>query len=66
MRKTKVIEETEGAFTLTHNQIKARYNLGSYTIEKIAKEAKAIIKIGNRKLYIVNKMDKYLEENAVA
>lgn len=66
MRKTAINKKTDDVFTLTHDQVKARYNIGSYTVEKIAKEAGAVIKVGKRKLYIVNKIDEYLEKSSIA
>lgn len=66
MRKTVINKKTDDVFTLTHDQVKARYNIGSYTVEKIAKEAGAVIKVGKRKLYIVNKIDEYLEKSSIA
>lgn len=50
--------------TITLEQAKERYNLGASTINKIAADANAVIYIGRRKIFLMSKIDKYLEELA--
>ncbi|MCI8593573.1 MAG: hypothetical protein HFI88_14815 [Lachnospiraceae bacterium] len=50
--------------TITLEQAKERYNLGTSTINKIAADANAIVYIGRRKIFLMSKIDKYLEELA--
>lgn len=50
--------------TITLEQAKERYNLGANTINKIATDANAVIYIGRRKIFLMSKIDKYLEELA--
>ena len=50
--------------TITIEQAKERYNLGTSTINKIAADANAIIYIGRRKVFLVPKLDRYMEELA--
>ena len=44
--------------TITLEQAKERYNLGTSTINKIAADANAIVYIGRRKIFLMSKIDK--------
>ena len=46
--------------TITLEQAKERYNLGTSTINKIAADANAIVYIGRRKIFLMSKIYKYL------
>ena len=46
--------------TITLEQAKERYNLGTSTINKIAADANAIVYIGRRKIFLMSKIDTYL------
>lgn len=60
MRKIKLEEtETVERFVLSQEQAKTRYNLGNNMIDQVAKEADAIVYVGRRKLYVIEKLDKY-------
>lgn len=50
--------------TITIEQAKERYNLGTNTLNKVAADANAIIYVGRRKVFHVPKLDKYFEELA--
>lgn len=52
--------------TINRAQAKARYNIGENLVDRVAKEAQAVVKIGRRKVYLVAKMDAYFEEEAMA
>ena len=43
--------------TITLEQAKERYNLGTSTINKIAADANAIVYIGRRKIFLMSKID---------
>ena len=44
--------------------ITGRYNMGTYMIDKVAGDAKAIVRIGRRKVYLVGKLDDYINKLA--
>ena len=46
--------------TITLEQAKERYNLGTSTINKIAADANAIVYIGRRKIFLMSKLYKYV------
>ena len=48
--------------TITLEQAKERYNLGTSTINKIAADANAIVYIGRRKIFLMPKIYKFLVE----
>lgn len=61
MKRTNISNSNpETAFTYTHEQAKMRYNMGSYSLDKIAVKADAIVKVGKRKFYIIKKIDEFL------
>ena len=49
---------------ICQEQAKARYNMGTYMIDKVAGDAKAIVRIGRRKVYLVGKLDDYINKLA--
>ena len=49
---------------ISQEQAKARYNMGTYMIDKVAGDAKAIVRIGRRKVYLVGKLDAYINKLA--
>lgn len=49
---------------ISQKQAKARYNMGTYMIDKVAGDAKAIVRIGRRKVYLVGKLDDYINKLA--
>ena len=66
MRKIKIEEEVQFVpLTINRAQAKARYNIGENLLDRIAKEAKAVVKIGRRKVYLVSKLDAYFETEAL-
>ena len=61
MRKTDYMEiPYNQRITVDLPGLQAMTGMGRSTAEKIAREAKACIKIGNRKLYKVDKINSYL------
>lgn len=50
--------------TLSTEQAKLRYGLGYDAIQRAARECKAIVRMGNRRLYSRRKLDKYFESLA--
>lgn len=65
MRKIKIESTTEmEPLAISQEQAKARYNIGTYMIDKVAGEAKAIVRIGRRKVYLVGKLDDYFNKLA--
>ncbi len=64
MKALKVQNSGMEQFTITIGQAKERYNLGTSTINKIAADANAIVYIGRRKVFLVPKLDRYIEELA--
>ena len=59
MRKIKI-----EPLAISQEQAKARYNMGTYMIDKVAGDAKAIVRIGRRKVYLVGKLDDYINKLA--
>ena len=57
-------QETIAPLTLDRKQAQERYNLGVNSINKVAEEAAAVIRIGRRKLYLLEKMDEYFRDRA--
>lgn len=51
--------------TIDREMAQERYSLGGDSVDKVAKEAGAVIKIGRRKLYLVKVMDAYFESLAM-
>lgn len=66
MRKRKQnANESNEIVTIDREMAKERYSLGGDSVDKVAKEAGAVIKIGRRKLYLVKAMDAYFESLAM-
>ena len=59
MRKIKIETPEMEPLAISQEQAKARYNMGTYMIDKVAGDAKAIVRIGRRKVYLVGKLDDY-------
>ena len=57
MRKIKIETPEMEPLAISQEQAKARYNMGTYMIDKVAGDAKAIVRIGRRKVYLVGKLD---------
>lgn len=53
-------KQAENAIFLTMPQAMERYQLGRGTVEKMAHECKAAVKIGRAKRYNAGKLDSYL------
>ena len=64
MRKIKIETPEMEPLAISQEQAKARYNLGTYMIDKVAGDAKAIVRIGRRKVYLVGKLDDYINKLA--
>lgn len=64
MRKLKITSTDIPPMTLTTEQAKARYNIGTNTLNKVAEDAGAVIYIGRRKIFFVEKMDEYMRQLA--
>ena len=64
MRKIKIKTPEMEPLALSQEQAKARYNMGTYMIDKVAGDAKAIVRIGRRKVYLVGKLDDYINKLA--
>ena len=64
MRKIKIETPEMEPLAISQEQAKARYNMGTYMIDKVAGEAKAIVRIGRRKVYLVGKLDDYINKLA--
>ena len=65
MRKLKIEMSTAVTpMAINREQAKARYNVGTTMIDKIASEANAIVRIGRRKVYLVGKLDEYFNNLA--
>ena len=65
MRNLKTSHIDVGQVTaLTLEQAKARYNIGTSNLFKIADKAEANIRIGKKRLYSRSKLDKYFEDLA--
>ena len=60
MRKIKIETPEMEPLAISQEQAKARYNMGTYMIDKVAGDAKAIVRIGRRKVYLVGKLDDYI------
>lgn len=66
MRKRKQnANESNEIVTIDREMAQERYSLGGDSVDKVAREAGAVIKIGRRKLYLVKAMDSYLESLAM-
>ena len=63
MRKTKTIE-TNCKITTDINGLQGMTSLGRQTCEKIGEDAGAVIRIGRRKLYNVDKIREYMNARA--
>ena len=64
MRKIKIETPEMEPLAISQEQAKARYNMGTYMIDKDAGDAKAIVRIGRRKVYLVGKLDDYINKLA--
>ena len=64
MRKIKIETPEMEPLSISQEQAKARYNMGTYMIDKVAGDAKAIVRIGRRKVYLVGKLDDYINKLA--
>ena len=64
MRKIKIETPEMEPLAISQEQAKARYNMGPYMIDKVAGDAKAIVRIGRRKVYLVGKLDDYINKLA--
>ena len=64
MRKIKIETPEMEPLAISQEQAKARYNMGTYMIDKVAGDAKAIVRIGRRKVYLVGKVDDYINKLA--
>ena len=64
MRKRKIETPEMEPLAISQEQAKARYNMGTYMIDKVAGDAKAIVRIGRRKVYLVGKLDDYINKLA--
>lgn len=64
MRKIKIETPEMEPLAISQEQAKARYNIGTYMIDKVAGDAKAIVRIGRRKVYLVGKLDDYINKLA--
>ena len=64
MRKIKIKTQEMEPLAISQEQAKARYNMGTYMIDKVAGDAKAIVRIGRRKVYLVGKLDDYINKLA--
>ena len=64
MRKIKIETPEMEPLAISQEQAKARYNMGIYMIDKVAGDAKAIVRIGRRKVYLVGKLDDYINKLA--
>ena len=64
MRKIKIETPEMEPLAISQEQAKARYNMGTYLIDKVAGDAKAIVRIGRRKVYLVGKLDDYINKLA--
>ena len=64
MRKIKIETPEMEPLAISQEQAKARYNMGTYMIDKVAGDAKAIVHIGRRKVYLVGKLDDYINKLA--
>ena len=64
MRKIKIETPEMEPLAISQEQAKARYNMGTYMIDKVAGDTKAIVRIGRRKVYLVGKLDDYINKLA--
>ena len=64
MRKIKIETPEMEPLAISQEQAKARYNMGTYMIDKVDGDAKAIVRIGRRKVYLVGKLDDYINKLA--
>lgn len=64
MRKIKIETPEMEPLAISQEQAKTRYNMGTYMIDKVAGDAKAIVRIGRRKVYLVGKLDDYINKLA--
>ena len=64
MRKIKIETPEMEPLAISQEQAKARYNMGTYMIDKVGGDAKAIVRIGRRKVYLVGKLDDYINKLA--
>ena len=64
MRQIKIETPEMEPLAISQEQAKARYNMGTYMIDKVAGDAKAIVRIGRRKVYLVGKLDDYINKLA--
>lgn len=64
MGKIKIETPEMEPLAISQEQAKARYNMGTYMIDKVAGDAKAIVRIGRRKVYLVGKLDDYINKLA--
>lgn len=60
MNKTTKPREVERKITVTLPELQSMLCAGRHTAERIAHEAGAELKIGNRRLYHVGKIEEYL------
>ena len=64
MRKIKIETPEMEPLAISQEQAKARNKMGTYMIDKVAGDAKAIVRIGRRKVYLVGKLDDYINKLA--
>ena len=64
MRKIQIETPEMEPLAISQEQAKARYNMGTYMIDKVAGDAKAIVRIGRIKVYLVGKLDDYINKLA--
>ena len=66
MRKRKQnANESNEIVTIDREMAQERYSLGGDSVDKVAREAGAVIKIGRRKLYLVKVVAAYFESLAI-
>ena len=64
MRKIKIETPEMEPLAISQEQANTRQNMGTYMIDKVAGDAKAIVRIGRRKVYLVGKLDDYINKLA--
>ena len=57
-------EEITEPVAINKEQARARYSIGLSTLDKVATEAKDIVHIGRRKVYLVSRLDAFFEQLA--
>lgn len=64
-KRNRAENEGEKIVTIDKEMAQMRYSLGADSIDKIAREAGAVVKIGRRKLYLVKVLDAYMASLAM-